>query len=961
MSLGSILLQPQRFNRPASSPELALGEDLLRLLAAITEDLVAEGPLGPALARAVDRMGARIRAQVETRFVAVRDQLRGRAVLALDYLRSLGADAAGADDAAAAFKLALRLLNDLQALLDSFTLPGLRAQAQIVVDVLRNDLGLSNAFIKAQLTGLVQDAVQELTALNLTDDAQRRRRRQCVATFRGLQSLIQRLEFPDLTAEDLARPFFDLLRNAGITQVLAQARCALEEFETATMSAVELGKALSSDAVGGGSVGAGLAPSVAGSEYSWYASWLLGDEDLPLFELDDLGNAVKITARILEGPESIFVFLRSRFSAAQLTTLTDAVRIAREGADDAKHLDRNSEILLLAKINELVLGDLLYDSERFPEFQPSAELREATLEAIADQKVLITNRRYFEELFNAEKLTKASGGFLRTVGAGVLGLLDWPRHSVYVTADRTTIMCDEAPLLIGENLNWYDAPIFAKTARGNTFWIFEHISPQVCEGLAYHSAWPSTLGKAVWHLVSLILDAPGHRIGGGINLGLEFAENLNQIIFGKPIQGYESLGCFGKWLSSSVIGPRGVFLTAFALQGMHKDASSGNILRFFATVLAGDVIRTAGPAQIINTVRDLLLAFVTLLNFGGPRLGPSTLPNNPAQNHQKQGPFASLFNSLFLMWLISYYKREDYSIEIFSAGDIGERRKRSFLLWLAGGPGMAVLTGLTASVAVQIIAWAEDWPRLGITILKSMAHHVLAFWPFVFLQKEGDTDDGKFTTGSTRQFKGYPNKDTSPYLLPWAKGENLFAGQAHMGLWSHNDITAQARQLYAVDFGHDHKQHVLAARSGVIVSFSESTPDDAEKNPGSDPDANRIIIMHTTPVADHDDPYGTGVLTTYARYLHGSNGGITAAFALRGLVPTVGMTVTQGDVIMLADDTGTSFHSHLHFDVLLDTTESLLAPGAIGTPGDIGIPVVFKEIRGEGRPLNLIWYTSENG
>ena len=29
-------------------------------------------------------------------------------------------------------------------------------------------------------------------------------------------------------------------------------------------------------------------------------------------------------------------------------------------------------------------------------------------------------------------------------------------------------------------------------------------------------------------------------------------------------------------------------------------------------------------------------------------------------------------------------------------------------------------------------------------------------------------------------------------------------------------------------------------------------------------------------------------------------------------------------------------------------------------PGTIGIPFVFNEIRGEGRPLNLTWYESEN-
>ena len=33
---------------------------------------------------------------------------------------------------------------------------------------------------------------------------------------------------------------------------------------------------------------------------------------------------------------------------------------------------------------------------------------------------------------------------------------------------------------------------------------------------------------------------------------------------------------------------------------------------------------------------------------------------------------------------------------------------------------------------------------------------------------------------------------------------------------------------------------------------------------------NTIIILHDVNDAEHDDPFGTGPVTTYARYLHGA-------------------------------------------------------------------------------------------
>jgi hypothetical protein len=150
-----------------------------------------------------------------------------------------------------------------------------------------------------------------------------------------------------------------------------------------------------------------------------------------------------------------------------------------------------------------------------------------------------------------------------------------------------------------------------------------------------------------------------------------------------------------------------------------------------------------------------------------------------------------------------------------------------------------------------------------------------------------------------------------------------------------------------------------------VWSFQEGFAD----NDSNSSNVNTIVILHDANDAEHDDPFGTGPVTTYARYLHGANNGITGAFASRGLPPPVqesvspglGTRVNRGDVIMLADDTGKSFHSHLHLDVMMDTSGTVVAAGAANGPGTTGIPFVFKDVRGEGRPLNLTWYESENG
>ena len=976
MTLASVLLQPQRIKRISADANVRLIDDVGRAIALLVEDTANEGPVAQALIDAALAMGPRFQHALEDRVRHTAEKLRIRAQAFVSALEALGADvAAVGEDASKALELATHLLQLVADVVQSLTYPSLRARVQFAVDLLEQDLGLSASFVEGQILAFLHDVADRITDLQAGGDlGVRRQRRACAATFRRLARFLQaNFQFPGFAVDGLTRALYDRLRQAGIEEVVRQAKCALSEFETAVAGTRALGAALPlGNVVGGGAVGAALVDLPSQSTYYWYPSWLLSDEDLPLLGLSDIQNAAHLISVIRDSALEVPKWINSKFSPAQLATFAD-VTLANTPTKD-------QQLLALVVLNQLIQGELIYDSERFPTLQIPNDLRKEQLEAVADGCVLLANRRFISFVFKTD-LDDARGWFARAVGRGFLGVVDWPRNQVWVSADQRYIMCDDMPLLLGENLKWQDAPIFSKTARGQTFWIFQHVSPAVCEGFAHHLAWPTTLGKAVWHLVNIVRDQPGHRIGSAIAVSLEFAEALNQLIFGRPINGYEKLGGFGRWAASGVVGPRAVAIFGGSFQGIHTQATGGNIFLFWVTIFAGDVIRTAGPSSILGTLRELTLGALTLVNFGGPRDGPSTLPTNPAQNHQKQGPINSLMNTLFGLWLISYYKREDHSIEIWSAGGIGDRRERAFALWLGGGIGMGIAAGVATTLVAQIMAWAEDWSRFGKTVGLASLTMVLQFWFLEYFQKEGDTDGGTYNPRGPGKFKGYADKETSPYRLPFANGESLYCGQGNEGLWSHNDISnlQSEQQCYAYDFGHDHQQAIHAARGGIVWAFAEGNANDSDVNP------NFITILHDANDAAHDNPFGTvaGAVTTYARYLHGANMGISQAFTNRALpVPVAestsrgnGTRVNRGDVIMLADDTGKSFHSHLHMHVVMDNSGGVLAPASLAaipvpppavvapapSPGTVGIPFVFKEVRGEGRPLNLTWYTSGNG
>ncbi len=278
-------------------------------------------------------------------------------------------------------------------------------------------------------------------------------------------------------------------------------------------------------------------------------------------------------------------------------------------------------------------------------------------------------------------------------------------------------------------------------------------------------------------------------------------------------------------------------------------------------------------------------------------------------------------------------------------------------------------------------------------------------------------------------FNGYAPASTSPYRLPYAAGTVSFIGQAHQGFFSHMRY-GQTVQVYAYDFAHDFQDEILCVRDGVVVDYFDWITDDIDPNfnqlmaavqeacgltatptaaqinaaavaglpcllvPGQSgapiPGVagsgdvgvgggggvnqfqftwNFITVRHTAVDNAHDLDQGGGVVTTFAQYGHGAKGGVRAAFLARGVQPRniIGTVVRQGDVLMLAGDTGTSFHNHLHLHVLPQGTPAQATqppPLNAGNLPPYTLPFVFREARhvlGRDGPLrHLTWYTSEN-
>lgn len=1016
MNLGSVFIRPQRLQRSVIAArgvdtDASIIEDLLLLGSRLILDPTRAEPVLKALGEAVTPSAERIQAHITERFEVAATNMRGWMSTLMDSLPKLQPPQ-GEFDVQEALSQVKQLLVQLAGLAKTLTVNGIHQQLQPLMDIMQNDLGITPDFIELEIWWILDGVIESLGNIPENASAEEKYdRRDLAAVLRRVKRRFQgSFQFPDLDVELLARELIAFLKRTRMDEVIRQVACNLEHIGQGINGLEALRRAVGSEFEGARSLGAAAANELSennAGDFSWYATWLLGSkyDDIPLFKPGDLKNAAGLVQRLKAGGDRHSAFIFNSLSEEQKNVLN-----SHTGNEEP---EESVILVLLDGLNALMQGSPLYYQDEFEDVVFSKETRDISQDYREDQTLMRFNRYALEDaypqLFDtisrnnwAEDIFGLwTGGWWVNVGRGLLGLISWPDEQVRIDSEGKRVLLGGKILYTGENVRWDQAPIFSSASgtSGAYYYHFQRdwLNAEVMEWTAFITALLHDSGSTIWHMTQM---QPGHRIPSIANGVYDIAHGLNAGIAGKPFSGYRDTP-FYRWydflleLTEARGGLPLISLLASSWQGKHSDASGGNIAAFWFTVFMGDIINYIGPLSTLSMARNSVLSIMTLLNSPDSwGEGPSTLPRDPAQNHQEQDHIVSLVETLFTMWLVSYVDREDYT-HPFSPADVpGDVWK----LWLLGGWGMGLFAGLTGCVTAQILAWSEDWERLGITMLKKLflPNTWLLFWPLLYSRLEGDTDEGRFNPAGT-DFLGYPAKP-SPYLLPYDSGQAINVGQANAGIWSHNPPANQGTTLqsYGVDFALDQAQEVLASRAGTVDDFSETTVDDTVAGGW-----NNIRIRHDLdnegntipPDSDHDRDAGGTVRRTYADYGHGRQNGVTDVFRARpnsagwplppgGKPPTadtIGLsgtqvvwvdatgnpindpvtgapapvTVVRGQPIMLAGDTGTSWYNHLHMHV---------RPEQAGTtaPNSYTIPFVFDDVDDEGVCKALHWYESNN-
>ncbi|MBV1878726.1 MAG: M23 family metallopeptidase [Pseudomonadales bacterium] len=538
-----------------------------------------------------------------------------------------------------------------------------------------------------------------------------------------------------------------------------------------------------------------------------------------------------------------------------------------------------------------------------------------------------------------------------------------PPDEVWVTADKTqvvwrTVFGDDVCLYEGVNVKWHQAPIFNEAAAIdgaavlNEYVLFPHIGAETLEALARATYIVVEFGKTIFNTIDA--DEPGDHASAVTHLIWNTFNAVFAGIGNKPFNAYlTSASGIGQghqgWMSA--IFP--VLGTLFpALEGRHTEADE-DAAAFFAILLADDVLERAGHHLVLSTVRDLLLSTLTLINNAGQAQGND---NSHPINKEYTATWAAVGGTVAtIIYFKAMYNKVEYSHPF--NGFLG-----SFAGALAGLCGGLTGTLIGSAFAGINISFKDFLVDIGTETGKGFFLYYLNAYSWI----EGDTDSGKFN-GEKNEFAGYPEKSDSPYKLPFAAGQTKPCVQGNQGMWSH---FAAGNQIYAVDFGFDQAELIVASRSGTVVDFSDQTANDTEGQ------WNYIVIRHDDPMevpavrSKHDKYHDGGEYITYGVYGHGRTNGVREVFAARSssvaVDKIVGTTVSQGEVIMKAGNTGISFHNHLHFQVKtrLEVHETAL-------PGDksVGIdelevdtiPFVYQDVDADGVVKSLTFYTSSNG
>jgi hypothetical protein len=252
---------------------------------------------------------------------------------------------------------------------------------------------------------------------------------------------------------------------------------------------------------------------------------------------------------------------------------------------------------------------------------------------------------------------------------------------------------------------WTDIPI-----DGKTFTVtYKHLSPELMEKIAWHSAWGAELDEALLHIWSplggtmitkggqvSVTDLLDSLLGGG-HTALKIAKKMPFPFF---------VSSQGEWWVTPVgWSPTIAAHLAGSFQGFHMNASALNAFKMWAVILVPfDAMRALSASSLPGLIREALLSLLTLYNYDGPVEAPLGDDTRPVNKGETAGLVAIPEFLITLGMFKLVFDREYYGLPFSDSDNVDE-----FLVtvwckyWLLAGTVNGIFCGFLGT------AFAVSW------------------------------------------------------------------------------------------------------------------------------------------------------------------------------------------------------------------------------------------------------------
>ena len=221
MSLGSILLNSKKIKRAKTADKYnTLVQDLLDLVGRIAVDQTREGDIQNVLEQAALAIGERIVDQIQPNFASARTRALELIEPLVDEFTTRGQDLADIEDFSDFSLFFLDLLTGLAYFAEDLSVEQIREPVARALDIMRNDLGITNDFIEDLIWEFVDEVINRLK--QMPDDlapASKINRQKMISVLRRIKKQLHGIfSFPDIRADTISTEIIKWLREKVSTR-----------------------------------------------------------------------------------------------------------------------------------------------------------------------------------------------------------------------------------------------------------------------------------------------------------------------------------------------------------------------------------------------------------------------------------------------------------------------------------------------------------------------------------------------------------------------------------------------------------------------------------------------------------------------------------------------------------------------------------------------------------------------